>query len=128
MKVSVTIVTWNSAKYLDECFAALSRQDYLDLEVIIVDNASEDGTRERLQQVETQWRVIYNNKNVGFAAGQNQAIRASRGDYVLCLNPDVVLSPYFVAQLADGGSKSHPDAGALCGKLLRWDPTADSTA
>ncbi len=121
--VSVTIVTWNSVQYLEECFAALSSQDYRDLEVVIVDNASEDGTRALLREVETKWRVIYNEKNVGFAAGQNQAIRASRGNCVLCLNPDVVLSPTFVTQLVDE-SEGHFDAGVSCGKLLRWDPSA----
>ena len=97
--VSITIVTWNSAKYLDECFASILRQDYPELEVIIVDNASDDGTREILKRVDPRWRVIFNDENVGFAAGQNQAIRASRGEWVLCLNPDVVLSPDFVTQL-----------------------------
>jgi GT2 family glycosyltransferase len=119
--VSITVVTWNSAKYLGECFAALARQNYRDIEVIIVDNASEDGTRELLARVDPRWRVIYNDKNVGFAAGQNQAIRASRGEWVLCLNPDVVLSPDFIAQLVAAG-EAHPEAGSLCGKLLRWDP------
>jgi GT2 family glycosyltransferase len=121
--VSITIVTWNSAHYLAECFAALSSQDYRDLEVVIVDNASEDGTRALLREVETKWRVIYNEKNVGFAAGQNQAIRASRSNYVLCLNPDVMLSPNFVSKLV-AESEGHFDAGVFCGKLLRWDPTA----
>src|SRR5271168_5347884 len=116
--VSVTIVTWNSGQYLEECFAALSSQDYRDLDVVIVDNASEDGTRALLRQVETKWRVIYNEKNVGFAAGQNQAIRAARCNYVLCLNPDVVLSPNFVTQLVEE-SEGHFDAGVFCGKLLR---------
>src|SRR5271165_1826237 len=97
--VSITIVTWNSAKYLEECFRSLSRQDYPELEVIIVDNASEDGTREKLARVDSKWRVICNGENVGFAAGQNQAIRASHGEWVLCLNPDVVLSPDFVTRL-----------------------------
>ncbi len=119
--VSVTIVTWNSAKYLGECFAALARQDYRDIEVIIVDNASEDGTRALLGNVAPAWQVIYNDNNVGFAAGQNQAIRASRGEWVLCLNPDVVLSPDFVAQLVAAG-EAHPAIGSFCGKLLRWDP------
>ena len=122
--VSVTIVTWNSEQYLAECFAALSSQDYRDLDVVIVDNASEDGTRALLRQVETKWRVIYNEKNVGFAAGQNQAIRASRGNCVLCLNPDVVLSPNFVTQLV-AESEGHFDAGVFCGKLLRWDPSRE---
>jgi GT2 family glycosyltransferase len=121
--VSITIVTWNSAQYLDECFGALSRLGYPDVEVVIVDNASEDGTRSLLQSMESKWRVIYNDCNVGFAAGQNQAIRASCGEWVLCLNPDVVLSPDFVTQLVAAG-KAHPDAGSLCGKLLRWDSSA----
>jgi GT2 family glycosyltransferase len=121
--VSVTIVTWNSAKYLDECFAALLQQDCRELEVIIVDNASEDGTREVLACVDPKWQVIHNEQNVGFAAGQNQAIRASRGEWVLCLNPDVVLSPNFISQLVAAG-EAHPEAGSLCGKLLRWGPSA----
>ncbi len=121
--VSVTIVTWNSAQYLGECFASLERQDYCVLEVIVVDNASTDDTRSLLRQVESRWRVIYNDRNVGFAAGQNQAIRASTGTRVLCLNPDVVLSPDFVSQLV-AASEAHPEAGSLCGKLLRWDPAS----
>ena len=60
--VSVTIVTWNSAKYLEECFAALSRQDYREIEVIVVDNASEDGTREHVGAGGFEWRVIYNER------------------------------------------------------------------
>ena len=122
--VSVTIVTWNSAQYLDGCFASIEQQDYRELEVVIVDNASIDGTRELLRQVESRWRVIYNEQNVGFAAGQNQAIRAAGGDWVLCLNPDVVLSTDFVTQMVAGG-KAHAAAGSVCGKLLRWDPVAE---
>ena len=121
--VSITIVTWNSAKYLDRCVAALAGQEGRASEVIIVDNASADGTREILGRVDPSWRVIYNAENVGFAAGQNQAIRESRGEWVLCLNPDVVLSPDFISQLVGAGD-AHPEAGSLCGKLLRWDASA----
>jgi len=118
--VSITIVTWNSAQHLGECFAAIEHLDYRDLEVIIVDNASTDGTHAILQTAEAKWPVIYNTENVGFAEGQNQAIRASQGEWVLCLNPDVVLSSNFVTQLVWAG-EAHPEAGSLCGKLLRWD-------
>ncbi len=118
--VSITIVTWNSAHYLGNCFASLKEQDCSELEVIIVDNASGDGTQTLLREVESHWRVLHNDSNVGFAAGQNQAIRASSGEWVLCLNPDVVLSSSFVSQLVAAG-EAHPAAGSLCGKLLRWD-------
>ena len=119
--VSITIVTCNSARYLEQCFAAVKAQDYRDLEVVIFDNASEDGTREILRQVESKWRVIYHDKNIGFAGGQNRAIAASRGDWVLCLNPDLIISPDFVRQLL-AAAEQYPDAVTICGKLLRWDP------
>jgi GT2 family glycosyltransferase len=122
--VSVTIVTWNSEAYLRECFTRLRAQDYRELEVLIVDNASSDGTRTLLREVEPRWKVIYNDSNVGFAAGQNQAIRAAAGEWVLCLNADVILSPDFVSQLVAAG-EAHRDAGSLCGKLLRWNPATD---
>lgn len=121
--VSVTIVTWNSAQCLAECFASLARQDCREIEVIIVDNASGDDTRALLGEVASRWRVIHNDRNVGFAAAQNQAIRASGGEWVLCLNPDVVLSADFIGRLVAAG-EGHPDAGSVCGKLLRWDPAA----
>jgi GT2 family glycosyltransferase len=119
--VSITIVTWNSEQYLSECFASLRQQDYPELEVTIVDNASTDGTRALLRSAESSCRVICNDSNVGFAAGQNQAIRASTGEWVLCLNPDVMLSPDFITQVVKAG-EAQPEAGSLCGKLLRWNP------
>ena len=122
--VSVLMVTWNSARFLGDCFASLDRQDYSDLEVIVVDNASTDETRDRLRPRETMWRVIYNDANVGFAAGQNQAIGQAKGDWLLCLNPDVMLSPDFVRRLVAAGSV-HPESGSVCGKLLRWDPDSN---
>src|SRR5271157_1977908 len=106
--VSVLIVTWNSAQYLQQCFASVDRQDYPDREVVVVDNASTDSTRELLQPLESQWRVIYNERNVGFAAGQNQAIRAANGELLLCLNPDVLLADDFVRRLAETAF-AHPD-------------------
>jgi len=123
--VSVLLVTWNSASCLDECFASLDRQDYRDLEVIVVDNASTDATRELLRLRDATWRVFYNETNVGFAAGQNQAIDRANGDWLLCLNPDVTLSSSFISRLVAAGSV-HEDAGSVCGKLLRWSPESSA--
>src|SRR3974390_1875942 len=121
--VSVLLVTWNSARFLPECFASIDRQEYRDVEVIVVDNASSDTTREMLRPREGLWHIVYNAGNAGFAAAQNQAIRAAHGNWLLCLNPDVMLATDFVERLVEAGNQ-HPEAGAVCGKLLRWDPEA----
>jgi GT2 family glycosyltransferase len=117
--VSITIVTWNSARHLRECLASVERQDYRELEVIVLDNASTDGTQEILREYESRFQVIYKTTNSGFAAGQNEAMRTARGEWILCLNPDILLRPDFVSRLVAAG-ETYPAAGAVCGKLLRW--------
>ena len=119
--VSITIVTWNSASHLRECLASVERQDYRNIEVILLDNASTDETRRILSEYQSRFRVIYQQTNTGFAAGQNEAIRAARGEWILCLNPDVRLRQDVVSQLVAAGD-AHPGVGAVCGKLLRWNP------
>jgi GT2 family glycosyltransferase len=119
--VSVLITTYNSAKFLERCLESLLQQVYKPLEVIVVDNASSDGTRDLLAAAEPDVRVIYNDKNIGFAAAQNQAACLAKGSWLLSLNPDVVLSPDFVAKAVECGNVD-PRTGVVCGKLLRWMP------
>src|SRR5580698_5362922 len=101
--VSVTIVTYNSGRFIKRCLESVLEQKYPNLEVIVIDNASTDGTADILEQFETRCRVFYNDENIGFAAAQNQAIRMSSGEWVLTLNPDVLLLPNFIQALADTG-------------------------
>src|SRR3974390_740941 len=108
--VSVLLVTWNSARFLPECLASIDRQEYRDAEVIVVDNASSDATREMLRPREGLWHIVYNARNAGFAAAQNQANRVARGDWLLCLNPDVMLAPDFIERLGGAGNQ-HPGTG-----------------
>jgi GT2 family glycosyltransferase len=129
LTVSILITTYNSDKFLKTCLESALQQDYPDREIIIVDNASSDGTRAVLREFETRLRVIYNDTNRGFAAGQNQAIAQARGDWLFSLNPDVILKPDFLSTLlAAAGqvtvTRSGERTGALCGKLLRWKPGA----
>ena len=131
MTVSILITTYNSAKFLKTCLESALQQDYANREIIIVDNASSDGTRAILREFETSLRVIYNDTNRGFAAGQNQAIAQARGDWLFSLNPDVMLKPDFLSTLlAAAGqlaaTRCGEQIGALCGKLLRWKPGASS--
>jgi GT2 family glycosyltransferase len=119
--VSVLITTYNSVRFLKTCLESLLQQDYKPLEVIVVDNSSSDGTRELLANAGPGITVIYNDTNVGFAAAQNQAARLAKGIWLLSLNPDVVLSPDFVAKAVEWGEVD-PKVGVVCGKLLRWVP------
>jgi GT2 family glycosyltransferase len=96
-------------------------QTGVEFEVIVVDNASTDSTRELLARYGDRIRVIYNDRNVGFAAGQNQAIAAGTGDWVLALNPDVLLTPGFLEKLVDAG-EIDDKVGTVCGKLLSIGP------
>jgi GT2 family glycosyltransferase len=109
-------------------------QPGIDVQVIVVDNASNDGTVDILETFEDRCHIIYNQQNVGFAAAQNQAIAMSAGTWVLTLNPDVLLMPGFIAALVEAGS-ADPKIGTVCGKLLSFksnfeipdEPKIDST-
>jgi GT2 family glycosyltransferase len=114
---AVTIVTYNSGRFIGQCLESVLQQEYPRIEVIIVDNASSDGTAGVLRRFEQRVRVFYNRENIGFAAGQNQAIALTDADWILTLNPDVRLQPDFVSSLIAAG-EADPSAGGLCGKLL----------
>ncbi|MEO8659759.1 MAG: glycosyltransferase family 2 protein [Bryobacteraceae bacterium] len=122
--VSVTIVTYNSGRFIKRCLESVLAQKGPQKEIIVVDNASTDGTIDILEQFDDRVRIVYNDENVGFAAAQNQAIRLTSGDWVLTLNPDVLLMPNFIGALLEAG-ELHPDIGTLCGKLLTITPNYD---
>ncbi len=119
--VSVTIVTFNSGRFIKRCLESVLGQKGPDIEVIVVDNNSTDGTRDILEQYEERCTIVQNQRNVGFAAAQNQAILLARGNWVLTLNPDVLLMPSFIQALIDAG-KNDPGVGSVCGKLLAMSP------
>jgi GT2 family glycosyltransferase len=120
--VSIAIVTFNSSRYIRRCLEAVLAQDGAPIEVVVADNASTDDTLSILRSFKSRIRVIQNTRNLGFAAGQNRAIQASRGaDWVLTLNPDVLLEPEFVRKLVESGA-SDSSVGAVCGKLLSIAP------
>jgi GT2 family glycosyltransferase len=132
--VSVTIVTYNSGRFIKRCIESVLEQRYQPKEIVIVDNASTDGTVDILEQFEGRCQIFYNQENIGFAAAQNQAIRMCSGEWVLTLNPDLLLLPNFIQALMDAG-QFDPKIGTVCGKLLTMtahfeipeQPVVDST-
>src|SRR6516164_4629026 len=101
--VSVTIITYNSGRFIKKCLESVLDQSYPFSEIIVIDNNSTDGTIDILEPFEDRCRIVYNEENIGFSAAQNQAIACSRGGWVLTLNPDVLLLPNFIQALVDAG-------------------------
>jgi GT2 family glycosyltransferase len=132
--VSITIVTYNSGRFIKRCLDSVLDQTYPFKEIIVIDNCSTDGTTDILEPFEDRCRIVYNEDNIGFAAAQNQAIGMSDSDWVLTLNPDVLLLPDFITALVHAGNLD-PRIGTVCGKLLTMSagfdfpekPVVDST-
>lgn len=123
--ISVIIVTYNSASCLQPTLEALLSQDYPNYEVILLDNASRDASLAIAREFEgDRLRVIANKTNRGFAGGNNDAVRASRGEIVFLLNPDAVLTEN--ASLGEvaaalGRHAESAELGIIGGKLLAED-------
>jgi GT2 family glycosyltransferase len=114
-RVTIVLVTWNSAPYLARCIEGIRQQTHQDLELIVVDNASSDDSVTRLQPVVD--RVVRNEENRGFSVAVNQGVAAATGDFVLLLNPDCYLHPGYLARLLP--LFDDPTVGAAGGLLRR---------
>jgi GT2 family glycosyltransferase len=133
--ISVVVINWNSGTDLADCLPSVLGQTLPPFEMVIIDNASADDSTVAGQRAleagggPSTRRVVWvmNERNVGFSRAANQGISATTGDWVLLLNPDVVLTPGFLAE-AWGAIRTRPKAGSLGGKVLRFDHrTIDTT-
>lgn len=113
LDVSVIIVNWNTREILCNCLRSVYEQTCdIIYEVIVVDNASADGSAEMIKQAFPQAILIENKENRGFAAANNQGIKIAKGRYVLLLNPDTIVLDGAIQKsvaYADG----HQDIGVL---------------
>lgn len=100
-EVTAVVVNWNAGDHLVRCVEALlAERARLGVEVVVVDNASSDGSLRALARFGDAVRVIQTGENLGFGRGVNRGVAASRSPYVAALNPDVVLQPGALEQMA----------------------------
>ncbi|GAB2503092.1 glycosyltransferase [Lysobacter humi (ex Lee et al. 2017)] len=115
-KVSVIVLTYNNLAFTDAClFSVEAYSDYPNLEVIVVDNASSDGTQDYLREWVTKGpnrRIVLNDENLGFSAGNNRGLEAATGDYLVLLNNDTYVTPGWVRTLL-GHLRRRPDLGLV---------------
>jgi len=117
-EVAVVIVTWNSMRYLFDCFESLLHQSFRDFSVIVIDNGSDDGTVEFIRTHYPTVFVLQNFKNLGFAKSNNQGIKLARSPYILIMNHDVVLTENYIKELVSF-AKTKPQGGSFGGKLYK---------
>jgi len=119
--VSVIIVNWNTKDILQNCLDSIYQTiDKLSCEIIVVDNASSDGSQELLQERYPQVIKIYNQVNRGFGAANNQALAIMKAKYALLLNTDAILTPGAINKLYSFAN-TNPQAAIVCGQLLNAD-------
>ncbi|MBU0480479.1 MAG: glycosyltransferase family 2 protein [Proteobacteria bacterium] len=121
MDVSIIIVNWNTRDLLLDCLAALyDTVKGLSIEVLMVDNASKDDSVDVVREKYPQLRIIRNDRNLGFAAGNNKGLRVMQGKYALLLSTDTVLTEGAVHRLFTF-LEGNEDAAMACGQLLNSD-------
>lgn len=98
-RASVIVLSWNGETYLPDCLNAVMAQSHAPHEVILVDNASTDGSVELVAANFPQVRIIYNDENLGFAGGMNVGLKEATGDIAVLLNQDTVVREDWLAEL-----------------------------
>ncbi|MBK9122023.1 MAG: glycosyltransferase family 2 protein [Chloroflexi bacterium] len=117
---SVVIPHWNGIRFLPDCLNALAKQTYPGIEVIIVDNASEDGSQALIREQYAWVKLIELPENRGFTGACNAGIAASRGEVVALLNNDTEVDPNWAEAVMDTFAR-HPEIGSVASKMLLFD-------
>jgi GT2 family glycosyltransferase len=121
IEVSIVIVSWNCKQLLHNCLQSLLDQvPAHSTEIIVVDNASSDGTPDAVRASFPSVKLIESGANLGFARGNNVGIEACTGNYICLINPDVVVDKSCIARMFEYMER-HPDIGMLGPKIVGPD-------
>lgn len=121
MDLSIVIVNWNTRDLLRDCLRSVAAgRGRLNVEVLVVDNASSDGSAEMIRAEFPDVHLIENEHNLGFAGGNNVALRQAKGRYVLLLNTDTLVHGQVLTE-AIAWLDGHPEVGVIGPRVLNAD-------
>jgi len=120
IKISVIIPNWNGAHWLPTCLDSLRRQSYTEREIIVVDNASTDSSRELLARDYADVRTLALPRNLGFTGACNAGIRESHGEFIALLNSDTESDEHWLEQVV-AAFERHPEVGLVASKMRLFD-------
>ncbi|MEM3062363.1 MAG: glycosyltransferase family 2 protein, partial [Nitrososphaerota archaeon] len=115
--VSIIILNYNGDSVLLECLESVFSSNYHNFEVIVVDNASSDGSDRLTKKHFPQIRLIKNKRNLGYSIGNNIGILEAKGEYIVLLNNDTIVHPDWIKELI-AAAQRYPDAAFLQPKIL----------
>lgn len=120
--VSIIILNYNGKGYVEECLDSVLNQTYKNMEVIVVDNASKDGSLEIVKdKYMSKIILIENDKNLGFAEGNNVAYKKAKGEFIALLNNDAVADKEWLYKLIFAVNRCAPSFGMWASKILFYD-------
>lgn len=119
--ISVIILTFNSREYIKPCLDSLFNQQHGDVEVIVIDNGSKDGTLDFIKANYPKVRLIANKENLGASKAKNQGIKAACGEWILTLDCDVVLEEGFMRKIVEFANNLQDSIGMIQPKILTQD-------
>jgi GT2 family glycosyltransferase len=119
--VSVIVITFNSSSTIKDCLVSLGEQTLKDFEVVLVDNNSHDNTSEVVEYIKPvlnfPLRTFYLDRNIGFAGGNNFALKQAAGGYIALLNPDAMAENFWLEELIRA-MDSHSEVGICASKII----------
>jgi hypothetical protein len=123
--VSIVILTYKGKPVIQRCLDSVRKSTYRPIEVIVVDNASIDGTLEILQRISQDWdsiRIVRNQENLGYAGGNNVGLREAQGKYVILLNDDTVVTSDWIEPIVSAFEDDDTISGIQPRILLLNEP------
>lgn len=122
-QLSVIIVNWNVKQLLSDCLRSLlTAEQGVELEIIVIDNHSTDGSVEMIKQEFPQVKLITSETNLGFAVANNLGLKSAIGDYLMLLNPDTVVPAGSLKALVEY-LQAHPEVGIVGPHIMNPDGT-----
>lgn len=119
--LSICLVSWNTCTMLRDCLKSIQKfKDDLEIEIFVIDNASEDGSADMVEKEFQDVTLIANIENRGFAQANNQGIEKASGRHILLLNPDTIILDHALSEMTHFLDEN-PRAGAVAARLLNTD-------
>lgn len=121
-RVSILVLSWNGRAHLSACLPALAAQRVpgLEVEILLLDNGSTDGSAEWVRRHHPEVRLVTSEVNLGFCAGNNRLADLARGELVAFVNNDTRAEPGWLAAIVDSYRAAEADVAAVGGRIVDW--------